>query len=493
MASVLEDPALERHFRGHRGAVTCLSFNPNGKQLASGSADKSLMVWNLAPKSRALRFTGHSDVITDLQFCPDGGLVASCSADRTVRLWTPCMKGESTVFRAHYSAVRSVSFSHDALRLVTSSDDRSVKVWSVPRRHLLYSLSQRDHRVHCARFSPDGRLVASCGGDRTVRIWDTSSRLCINVFSCNSPLSSVDFDSSGTCLASSGSDSSVRIWDLRTNKLLQHHHVHSAEVHSVAFHPSNHFLISASADNTVKILDLLEGRLIYTLHGHQGAVFSVAFSRNGAMFASGGADAQVLTWRTNFDRVSYRDMLREHKERSSPEPAPHLSDIPPRSPHQHTPQSYNIQIWESVADTQTPEPHVVEMGQNLCSKLLNERRVGGAKVRVAANGRRAEAKPEAETQRLDVLSGHPSALKTTMQHIVTQLDVLTQTVSVLEERLSMTEDKMKECLWNQAQLLRCLQDPETSAESSGVVLCGGQVVRNPSAEQITGLCHCHSC
>ncbi|KAJ0069807.1 hypothetical protein NL108_014662, partial [Boleophthalmus pectinirostris] len=408
----------------------------------SGSEDKCLMIWNLARKSRAYRFVGHNDIITALQFCPFGNLVASCSKDRTVRLWTPCMKGESTVFKAHSGPVRSVSFSHDALRLVTSSDDRSVKVWSVPRRCFLFSLNQHTNWVRCARFSPDGRLVASCGDDRSVRIWDANSKLCINVFSCSGPVCSVDFNSSGTCVASSGSDSSISIWDLRTNKLLQHYQVHSAEVHSVAFHPSNHFLISASADRTVKIIDLLEGRLIYTLHGHKGPVLSVAFSRTGEMFASGGTDAQVLVWRTNFDRVNYQEMLQGHMRRTTPDPPPHLTDIHPRSPHQHRPESDCIQICQSVADTQSADPHVVEMGQRFSSELLNQPSKshrskvkangwsgGGASGRVesaAAIANQRGAEEEVETHRLDVLSGHPDALTSTLKHIVKQLDILTQ-------------------------------------------------------------------
>lgn len=28
-----EDPTLERHFKGHKDAVTCSDFNPNSKQL----------------------------------------------------------------------------------------------------------------------------------------------------------------------------------------------------------------------------------------------------------------------------------------------------------------------------------------------------------------------------------------------------------------------------------------------------------------------------
>jgi centriolar protein POC1 len=36
--------------------------------------------------------------------------------------------------------------------------------------------------------------------------------------------------------------------------------------------------------------------------------------------------------------------------------------------------------------------------------------------------------------------------------MVGQLDVLTQTVSILEQRLTMTENKLKECLDNQQMI-----------------------------------------
>ncbi|KAJ4938183.1 hypothetical protein JOQ06_002808, partial [Pogonophryne albipinna] len=368
MASVLEDPTLERHFKGHKDAVTCTDFNPNRKQLASGSVDKSLMIWNLAPKARAFRYVGHQDLITGVQFSPSGHLVATSSKDRTVRLWTPTMKGESTVFKAHTAPVRSVAFSHDGQRLVTASDDKSVKVWSVHRQCFVYSLTQHTNWVRCARFSPDGRLIASCGDDRTVRLWDTSTKHCINCFTDSAESATfVGFNSSGTCIASSGADSSLKIWDLRTNKLIQHYQVHSAGINSFSFHPSNNFLISGSSDSTVKILDLVEGRLIYTLHGHKGAVITVTFSRSGDQFASGGADGQVLMWRTNFDRKSYQDVLQQHSRRSTPDPAPHLTDIHPRTPHLHRQQPSGIQISPAVTDTQSIDPDVIEFGQSVHS------------------------------------------------------------------------------------------------------------------------------
>lgn len=53
------DPELERTFRGHKAAVTSLAFNPNMKQIASGSDDHCVMVWNFKPALRAFRYVGH--------------------------------------------------------------------------------------------------------------------------------------------------------------------------------------------------------------------------------------------------------------------------------------------------------------------------------------------------------------------------------------------------------------------------------------------------
>lgn len=54
-----EDPTLQRSFRGHRDAVTSVTFNPTMKQLVSGSMDNCVMVWNFKPQLRAYRFAGH--------------------------------------------------------------------------------------------------------------------------------------------------------------------------------------------------------------------------------------------------------------------------------------------------------------------------------------------------------------------------------------------------------------------------------------------------
>ncbi|KAG9490431.1 hypothetical protein GDO78_006003 [Eleutherodactylus coqui] len=421
------------------------------------------MVWNFKPQSRAFRFIGHREAVTSVQFSPMGHLLASASKDRTVRLWTPNIKGESVIFKAHTASIRSVDFSANGQSIITASDDKSVKAWSVRHQRFLFSLTQHTNWVRCARFSPDGRLIASCSDDKAIRIWDTANRVCINTFMDYKGHSNyVSFNPSGTCVASAGSNSTVKVWDIRMNKLLQQYQVHSAGVNCLSFHPTGNFLLSASSDGTVKVLDLLEGRLLYTLHGHQGPVLTVAFSRDGEQFASGGTDAQVLVWKTNFDTFENKEICKIQQKRLYPEAPPHLNDIYPRSSHVHRSSGHSIEInpMFEVADTQAFNPPIIdvrnaasnEQAQQLHSPSEIPRRSECAPYNTSpplpTELRRREQKEHPANER--PVSGF--SLSSTLEHIVDQLSILTQTVSILEHRLTLTEDKLKEFIENRPRI-----------------------------------------
>nr|XP_042102527.1 POC1 centriolar protein homolog B isoform X6 [Ovis aries] len=461
------------------------------------------MLWSLRPQARAFRYVGHKDVVTSLQFSPLGNLLASASRDRTIRLWIPDKRGKSSEFKAHTAPVRSVDFSADGQFLATASEDKSIKVWNMYRQRFLYSLYRHTHWVRCAKFSPDGRLIVSCSEDKTIKIWDTTSKQCVNNFSDFVGFANfVAFNPNGTCIASAGSDHTVKIWDIRVNKLLQHYQVHSGGVNCVSFHPSGNYLITASSDGTLKILDLLEGRLIYTLQGHTGPVFTVSFSKGGELFTSGGADAQVLLWRTNFDELNYKDVSKRNLKRLHFDSPPHLLDIYPRTPHPHEGRTETVEINPKldVIDLQTSTPPVVDIlsfdsttdeqpflpksvrsrerilpvlwpcdkpirttettvrtlpdtGEEICGYFLNPSLMA------------SECPPTVLKKKTEDISDLPSesqrsiplAVTDALEHIMEQLNVLTQTVSILEQRLTLTEDKLKDCLENQQKLFNAIQ------------------------------------
>ena len=64
------DPALKRSFKGHKDSVCRVAFNPNLKQVVSGSADGTVMVWNFKMQLRAFRFVGHKDAVFSVAAAP---------------------------------------------------------------------------------------------------------------------------------------------------------------------------------------------------------------------------------------------------------------------------------------------------------------------------------------------------------------------------------------------------------------------------------------
>ena len=72
-----DEPVLDRSFRGHKGGVSCLAFSPTTRQLASGSGDCSVMVWNFKPQLRAFKLeVGQTPAYTG------GALPVKCCASR---------------------------------------------------------------------------------------------------------------------------------------------------------------------------------------------------------------------------------------------------------------------------------------------------------------------------------------------------------------------------------------------------------------------------
>lgn len=72
---------------GHSGEVHAIAISPDGKILASGSADRSIKFWNLATGKLLGTLHESNGEILSLTFSPDGKILASGSGEGNIILW----------------------------------------------------------------------------------------------------------------------------------------------------------------------------------------------------------------------------------------------------------------------------------------------------------------------------------------------------------------------------------------------------------------------
>ncbi|MEE8391533.1 MAG: WD40 repeat domain-containing protein [Anaerolineae bacterium] len=234
--------------------VLCVAFSFDGRALAWGSEDGTIQVRSVARSQKLHQLQDHAGAVHSVAFSPDGRYLASASAN-AVALWDTASGRELRQLRGHTDVVQSVAFSPDGRLLASAGGDETVRLWDVAGGKAVEVRRLEGHReaVWSVAFSPDGRTLASGSHDKTVRLWDTASgregrRLRGHVGGVNS----VAFSSDGRTLAAASSDSVV-LWNAERGREVGQLKGHTNLVQSVAFSPGGRVLASGSWDKTVRL------------------------------------------------------------------------------------------------------------------------------------------------------------------------------------------------------------------------------------------------
>lgn len=284
-------------FAQHQDAVNAVQFSPDGTQVASGSGDQSVKVWEVPTGTLLQNFDGDLSPINSVDFSPDGQEIVAGSAYWRILEWS-LETGELFIPLEHQASIWSVVISPDERTIASASADQTVKVWDRQTGFILYNFTEHTDIVYSVDFSPNGRKLVSGSKDNTIKIWDLETGTIINTLEGHTDeVRSVVISPDSQKIISGSYDDTVRIWDLETGRLLKTLTGHSGDVLAVAISPDSTLIASASKDRTIKLWDVETGELLNTLTGHTNEVYTVTFSPNGKMLVSGGRDRQIKLWK----------------------------------------------------------------------------------------------------------------------------------------------------------------------------------------------------
>ncbi len=117
------------------GKVLDLSFSPDDRILAS-AAGSDINLFDAHTGILIKKLTKHDAAVNAINFSPNGRLLASGSDDRTAIIWDTESGKPKHILKGHDQTVRAVRFSPDGSLLASGSGNASVVLWDVASGHL---------------------------------------------------------------------------------------------------------------------------------------------------------------------------------------------------------------------------------------------------------------------------------------------------------------------------------------------------------------------
>lgn len=346
--------------------ILCLAISPDESLIAMGKSDNNILIWDLKEDRYLTSLVGHSMEVLAVVFSDRE--LASGSRDGSIRLWNVGMlssplyrqkvssqnqgieetykllltenkrpfsranltpdnlakpsdiRGQAEreistelfvrALNGHSGAVTSLVFKTND-QLVSGSDDKTVKYWDVPRpQPPLPSFKLAPSTgggVYSLAFSPNGEMLVAGNYDGSALLWNTTRNLSegspgerILERGPKATVSSVAFAPNSQILAAASWDNTVRLWEMSNpSKRLDPLIGHSGSVLAMVF-ADDETVITGSADKTVRMWNVKTKSSSVVMKLDKGdAVLCLAYSPQRKLLAIGTTESTVILWDLN--------------------------------------------------------------------------------------------------------------------------------------------------------------------------------------------------
>ena len=290
-------------YRGHTYGVSAVAWSPDSTQIASGSSDTTVKVWDAMVGNQKWTYNPRTFIRT-IAWSLDGKRLAFGGNNRKVHIWDMVQQREMLQYTGHSDVITSLSWSPDGRHIVSGGgqtqrkkQDFTLHIWDTATGNYVLTYTGHSANVHAVQWSPNGKYIASSDHDKTVHVWEAATGRRVYTYTkLKDDIMALAWAWDSQRLAAGGFDDIVQIWDALTGSNILTYHGHSQPITAIAWSPDGSQIASGGFDKTVQIWDAVNGKTIYTYKGHSHYVLALSWSPDGTRIASGGSDMTVQMW-----------------------------------------------------------------------------------------------------------------------------------------------------------------------------------------------------
>ncbi|KAJ6420964.1 hypothetical protein OIU84_028360 [Salix udensis] len=223
--------------------------------IATGGVDATAVIFDRPSGQIVSALSGHSKRVTSVKFVAEGEFFLTGSADKTVRVWQGSEDGNYDcrhILKDHTAEVQAVTVHATNNFFVTASLDNTWCFYDLSSGLCLTQVADtsKTDGYTSAAFHPDGLILGTGTSEAVVKIWDVKSQANVAKFEGHvGPVTAISFSENGYFLATAAHDS-VKLWDLRKLKNFRTLNLYDSDTptNSVEFDHSGSYIGISGSD-----------------------------------------------------------------------------------------------------------------------------------------------------------------------------------------------------------------------------------------------------